>query len=62
VNIYRVANRDRKREKRRSGMRVDGKGIFLIQQKQWEKSQEIKKRREQQEKELTLNGDTESKS
>jgi hypothetical protein len=54
LDIRKCNNRDIKREKRRSGMRIDGKGIFIIQQKQYERAQEIKRKREQKEKELKL--------
>jgi hypothetical protein len=62
LDIRKVNNRDRKREKRRSGEIVDGKGIFILERRKWERAQEIKKKLEQKRKELILNGDADPKS
>jgi hypothetical protein len=35
-------------------MVIDGAGIFILERKKWERAQEIKKKREQKEKELKL--------
>lgn len=58
MKLEKCSRRDRRIEKRKHGMIVDGKGVFLLERKKWEKAQEIKKKREQEEKErLILDGE-----
>ena len=44
--IEKAKARDRKREKAKHGMRVDGKSVFLIQRLQKERADKIKEEKE----------------
>jgi hypothetical protein len=50
MDIKKAQRRDRKRVKRVKGMQVDGRSIFLTQEIQKRKSEEIKREREEKEK------------
>jgi hypothetical protein len=46
MNINKVIKRDNKRNKRKNGMRISGKGIFIIQDVCRKKAEKIKKNKE----------------
>lgn len=58
MNLKKCSNRDAKRERRRHGEVTDGKGIFILERRKWERAQEIKKKLEQKRKELILDDAT----
>jgi len=57
--LRRAAHRDCKHFRRTKGMRVDGKSVFTIKQKQEERAKAIQMERERQEKELILTEEAE---
>lgn len=58
MNLAKAQSRDRKRNKSRLGMQVDGRSIFILQETQRERDLRIKREREEKQKLLELGQET----
>lgn len=47
ANISKSLNRERKIQKRNTGMKISNKSIFILQEEQKKRSEELKRRREE---------------
>lgn len=57
MNLRKALERERKHTKRKNGMVVDSKSVFVIQHIQKKRAEELKKEREKKELLLELTGD-----
>ena len=57
MNLRKAIERERKQHKRKTGMVVDSKSVFTIQQIQKKRAEQLKEEREKKELLLELTGD-----
>lgn len=54
MKLDKCIRRDRKRDRRRTGMKIDGKSVFILEEEKKKKSDAIKRKREEEFKEDRL--------